>query len=182
MPGYSYNLQHALGFTSDDLEANRNGYLTDRQQEMLAERRRLRGCSTLAAVVTFMVSAALLVLAPLFFGGTTVQNADTTFREVLPYTLMAAGILLGTALIFTVTGYVRSSDLTAGKISVIEGKAKLSTRYFSKIRMPGYYVTVGGVRFQVQKGEIEAFIDGDSYRVYYVKNPPIEMVLSAEML
>jgi len=63
----------------------------------------------------------------------------------------------------------------------VEGEAKLSTRFIGgKVRMMAYYVTVGGVRFQVQKEEYEAFEEGRWYRVYYVKDPPVGVILSVE--
>ena len=173
-------LQRALGFTTEELESNRNGYLTERQQEILAERRKLRGCGSRLAVIAFVISAGMLVLAPLLVGKSAAQSGEDAFRQVLPYTLPVAGVVVGVALLFVVVGYVRSRDLDSGKVSVATGEARLSTRYFLKIHMTGYYVTVGGTRFQVQKGEFDAFVEGGAYRIYYVKYPPVGVILSVE--
>ena len=181
MNGYADVLQRALGFTDEELEANRNGYLTEEQRGRLAERRKLRGCGTRLAVVAFVVSAALLVGAPLVIGGSGGQSAEEAFRQALPYTLPVAGVFLGVGLLFVVVGYARGRDLDTGKVSVVEGAVERSTRFVGgKVRMMGYYVTIGGVRFQVQKGEYEAFVEGGRYRVYYVKDPPVGVILSVD--
>jgi hypothetical protein len=181
MNGYADGLQRSLGFTDEELEANRNGYLSERQRDGLAERRKLRGCGTRLAVVAFVVSAALLVGAPLVIGGSAGQSTEEAFRQALPYTLPVAGVFLGVGLFFVVVGYVRSRDLDTGKVSVVEGVVQRSARFIGgKVRRMAYYVTIGGVRFPVQKDEFDAFNDGSYCRVYYVKNPPVGIILSVD--
>ena len=166
-------MQRALGFDEGDLQANREGRLSERQERMLTERRRLRGCGTRAAVWALVGSAALLGAALLILGG--------TMGQMLPYALMVVGAFLAIGLFFVWLGNLRSRDLVRWKVSVVEGEARLSTRFYGgKLRMMAYYVTVGGVRFQVQKGEYEAFEEGRRYRVYYVNDPPVGVILSME--
>lgn len=174
-------LERALGFDGEDLKANKEGRLSERQERMVAEMRRLRGCGTRAAVWALVGSAVLVGVAPVLFGGVMGQQGGGDAGKALPYTLGVAGVFLVMALIFVVVGKVRSGDLASGKVSVVEGEARLSTRFIGpRVRMMAYFVAVGGVRFHVQKEEFEAFEEGRWYRVYYVKDPPVGVILSVE--
>jgi hypothetical protein len=170
----------ALDFAQDDLQANRAGYLTERQQRLLESVRRTRGCSSRVALIVILVSALGVGLAPLLFGGSESAGGEQTIRQVLPYTLAVAGVVVLIMLVALLVGYARSRDVRDGRVSIAEGNAHLATRYLMRLRLTAYYVQIGGVRFQIGQDEAEAFTEGEFYRVYYVKDPPAHVVLSAE--
>jgi hypothetical protein len=171
----------ALDFSQADLQANREGYLTERQQRLLGSVRRARGCGSRAAFIAILVSALSVGFAPLLFGGSESAGGEQTIRQVLPYTLAVAVVAVLIMLAALLFGYARSRDIRDGRMSIAEGHAHLTTRYLMRLRLTAYYVQIGGVRFQLGEDESAAFTEGEFYRVYYVKDPPAHVLLSAEV-
>jgi hypothetical protein len=102
---------------------------------------------------------------------------------------------LGLALLFVIGGaanyYVRSRDLITGAIRVHEGTAHLFTRQYTALYADiggavvgtGWFVKLDSREFRILKEPAFAALEeGQRYRVYYVKNYPIDVILSAEAL
>ncbi|MEO5953740.1 MAG: hypothetical protein ABIQ44_14855, partial [Chloroflexia bacterium] len=80
----------------------------------------------------------------------------------------------------------RAASLRSGKISVAEGPATLWMKEMKGARLYGmmaHYISVGGVQFQLLDAkQYGAFEQSSKYRIFYIKNPPTQTILSAESL
>ena len=128
-PGTRPGLPEALGFSADELAANRAGELSDRQLAMLRESRarqrarsggRTRTAAITAAVVVVLVAAAVL---PRLAGSHGKSSADVPF-------LVAAVILI--ALLMW-----RSAARAGSSVSQLGGGAVSQAEGVAKTRRPG---------------------------------------------
>lgn len=183
-------LAEALGFSADELAANRAGELSDRQLTRLREARaeqrarsggRTRTAAITAAIVLVLVAAVVL---PRLFGSGGKSSADIPF-------LVAAVILIGLLMWRSASRAVTSvSSLSGGALSQAEGVAKtrrqgaaagpaVAAGQFPQARCD---LSVGGTRFTVSAAVLAAFTDGRAYRAYYVGQGPRATILSAEQI
>jgi hypothetical protein len=148
----------------------------------LAKTRRIRGCSTAAATLaggaTSLIFSLILILV-------IIPNAAGLGAR-LP--LLMAPVIIFVGLFFgaLALGIQRSRDLNSGRISVVEGRPDLTSKKIalrSGNRMTAYYVTMGSTRFQVATSDQFAAFQTDlNYRVYYIKDPPVHIIMSVEIL
>lgn len=168
-------LAGAFNFTADDLAANRQGYLTPAQKKVIAGTRRARGCGARAAYIAMGASIAIIVAAFVLTGGLEIPLSS----EALPAYAVAISAFIGIFLAAIVYDRVRSRDLRTGKISVAEGPAQRRTKEYKF--GTAFYVKIGRRRFQLTHPEqFDAFDECIRYRVYYVKNPPVHLIMSLE--
>lgn len=174
----------AFDFTPADLQANRNGRLTPAQAKRLNRTRRIRGCGQRAAFLalggTILVFIGLIpFVAPLNSPG---------FQAAFPYLLFGIVLFAGIFLVAIIFGIIRSRDLQTGRISVAEGEAsEFSTQDIKsksgRVMGTAYLVTVGYTRFRLATpAQFETFQPGCLYRVFYIKDPPVHLILSAETI
>ena len=76
---------------------------------------------------------------------------------------------------------MRTNDLASGKVSMVEGKAKMKSQY-AGYGMRSYTMKVGRTKFYITQDVFDAFAPDAQYRIYYVKNPPAHSILSVESL
>jgi hypothetical protein len=174
-----------LGFTPDDLVANRTGSLTERQKLEVASRQRIYVRNGRFVTLIMWLVFVLLIVAsqvvPLISGNKTMES----FNHELPYIGLALLILSGIVGFALLWGVISGRDLTSGKISSVEGKARVRIR-----RLPGRYrdyprceVKISGRTFLLpDQNQFDAFMDGVDYRVFYVRYRPLHVILSAEVL
>jgi hypothetical protein len=161
-------LMEAIGFSEDDLEANRRGVLSEAQRDRLRRDRTRLLALTGVALVSFAVSGWLC--AGSFFYG-----ANTSLFQVASFPFVIAIIILGVSR--TQLGPWRN-DWVTGKVAALEGRVRLDIG-------PGnpysyYKIVVEGQTFGVRKDVFLAFKNGDLYRIYY--GPNSKWLLSAEWL
>lgn len=174
------SLEDVFKFTPDDLIQNRSGQLSAKQSEYLQKHNRLTGCYTWVAIIFVFLS-----MLGLFFVAYR-EMGDTDQSPALAIIGGTFGVAFLIVMVFVWIGRFRARDVRADKISIAEGQASLSTK---KLRTSGgmvmhaYYVTIGKIKFQVHNTQqYEAFKPDSRYRVYYVKNPPVHIILSLEVL
>ena len=150
-----------LVFTQEDLEANREGQLTEGQRAQLR-----------FALLRDTVMYGLLALLPL--GGLVVVLSGSAERPVNGTLLALFAILFGLLMIF-IANLIRltRADLT-GTVKVAAGQAAL---YDSGRGLRS--LSIGQQNFQISKQIYADFIDGKYYRVYYA--PRLKRILSVEM-
>jgi hypothetical protein len=176
------NLDQAFNFGDAELTANQNGWLTPRQENLLAKTRRIRGCSTAAAALVGGVISLIFILVLVLV---IIPNASGLGA---PWPILTLPVILFMGVFFgaLALGIRRGRDLNSGRISVEEGQPQLTSRKIvlgSGNRMMGYYVTIGSTRFQVATSEQFAAFQPDlKYRVYYIKDPPVHIIMSVEIL
>ena len=168
-------LAGAFNFTADDVAANRQGYLTPAQKKVIAETRRARGCGARAVYIAMGASVAIIVVAFVLAGGLRVPRSTGALTAFA----VAISVFIGIFLAAMIYDRVRSRDLRTGKISVAEGPAQRRTKEYKF--GTAFYVKIGRRRFQLpHPKQFDAFDEGTYYRIYYVKNPPVHIILSVE--
>lgn len=159
-------LTEALGFSADDLAANRAGQMSAAQQQRL-----LRGWRrTLWIVIGLIVLLGLLATTLLFLA----QQHDSPI-------LTAIGILV-TLINATIVGlgaqsYLRTSgDVRAGVVASSSGVVGHTIRVTGRVLT--YVLKVDGQEIVVSKPVFYAVEDGQAYRFY--RAPASKTLLSAE--
>jgi hypothetical protein len=181
---FNQKLAQAFNFTLADLQANRNGLVTPAQEKRLNQTRHIRGCGQRAAFLalggTILVFIGLIPFAaPLNLPG---------LQSAFPYLLFGVMLFAGIFLAAIILGIIHSRDLQTGRISVAEGEApEFSTQDIKsksgRVMGTAYLVTVGYTRFRLATpAQFEAFQAGCLYRVFYIKDPPVHLILSAETI
>jgi hypothetical protein len=195
-------LADALGFSGEELAANRAGELSSRQLARLREARarqrarsgtRSRTLVITAAIVVVLVAAAVL---PRLTGSHGKSSADVPF-------LVAAVILIALLMWRSAARAGNSaSRIAGGAVSQAEGVAKTRrhglgdashgvaadpaaaadpTVSGGDVQARGE-LSIGGTRFLVTASVLEAFTDGRAYRAYYVGQGPHATIVSAEQI
>lgn len=168
-------LAEEFGFTANDLAANRQGYLTPAQKKVIAGTRRAKGCGARAAYIAMGASVAIIVASFVLAGGLDIPLSS----DALTAYAVATSFFIGIFLAAIIYDRVRSRDLRTGKISVAEGPAQRRTKEYKF--GTAFYVKIGRRRFQLPcPKQFDTFDEGTYYRIYYVKNPPIHIILSVE--
>jgi hypothetical protein len=149
-------LMDVLQFTADDLAANREGHLSDRQRAYLDIDRRKNGI--LGAV---LVVALVFAVATLLFVGLRDEN---TILTVLGGLLLMVNIALS---LFFALNWVRMSyDLRTDATEIIEGAAQHVVRQAGKAKAASVRI---GETVEVPTTDVEAFKafePGATYRLY----------------
>jgi hypothetical protein len=181
----------ALGFTPDDLQANRAGRVSETQRERLAKtRRRARGATAFMGVLAL---AFVVVIAIVFIPKISRQDSGSDSLPVVPIivgVLVLMLLIMGASILRT----RRSLDaLASGSVLQVSGPAKTKVRRMHGNvgdLQAGTSGTAGGVRFELTIGDVrffvpsravlDAFVDGAPYRGYYVGKRIMATLLSAE--
>jgi len=165
----------AFAFSAEDLAANRQGLLTDRQRQMVANQVKLVRISSILALLS--VLGSMLV----FVGMAVLTEQGPIPLQAIPYLAGTGLILLGIVGTFIFIGLRRLHTLRAEKIGMTTGPIHLTTKRFKHGRWTGYYATIDAIRFQLaSKQQFEALNEGIPYRIYFLNYPPTHLILSLE--
>ena len=181
-------LAEKLEFAPDEVSINRSGMMSERQQKLIRTTVRLRRASRSFAIIFFLLSMAVLWVV----GYSLMQEEQSSLQASGRYEMIVGVWILVGAVIAVVFGVfmwldqTRAASLRSGKISIAEGPARLWMKEMKGARLYGmmaHYVSVGGIEFQVLDAkQYAAFEQGSKYRIFYIKNPPTQTILSAEWL
>ncbi|HEX2908355.1 MAG TPA: hypothetical protein VHO69_15895 [Phototrophicaceae bacterium] len=163
-------LMDVIRFNDEDLEANRDGYMTQRQRSRLNDERfsfKLMGVLALVACPIFSIAAII----------DGIQRHDTVASRVGIIgliCLVTAGITL-----YTWLRWRRfDRDLSKGEVAATQGLVRLGMS--DRSRSTTYMVTVDYVTLNISKRTFFTFKNGDPYCLYYT--PYSRTLLSAEWL
>lgn len=162
-------LAAALAFTATDLQANRDGRLSDRQQRRLARRVLLLNSVYVATALFFFICA--LYLEP---WATGVRHP--LFWVAVFLVLLATGGLHHMLRI----SEDYSNDVARGHVAAVSGFVRCKFSEWTRGIEGGgeYYIEVLGQRFWVPFVAFEAFQEELKYTVYYL--PTVRKVIAAE--
>lgn len=163
-------LMQAIGFTEEDLDANREGYMSKRQRVILGSNR------TFWNTLTTFAAILAIPLAFLFSFCSFISAPSSSFKlgNMALFCLLIAGIIY-----FMKRKWARViDDLRTGDVSAIEGRVKLD--FADRGNWSLYSLAISGEIFNVKKSVFLAFKNGDPYRIYYA--PHSKTILSAEWL
>ncbi len=185
-------LMQALGFTAQDLEANRRGILTEAQ--------RARFAAILTKDTSFMLQIAALVMIAVVIGAVAFVIINPDIRDYFSSGSNALILIVpGGALLYYVLMIAaqarrsnRQKATTTGVVSVT-GKVTVApvSQQFGH-NLPGavavqiagglprsYLIQVGKEKLYVDQPTAEAFQNGGVYRIFYLK--PVQIIVSAEI-
>jgi hypothetical protein len=164
-------LMQAIGFTEEDLEANREGYMSKRQRSRLYAKRSSWGIRTILAVgITLFLCVSAII------DGNRI--GDTVSSRLAIIGLIC--IVGGSAVVYTrLKGANFTADLWKGEIHIIEGRVVLDVSNQGN-RGDFYTVRIDDTTFAINKPIFLAFKNDDPYRIYYA--PRSKTILSAEWL
>lgn len=164
---FSQTLQYTLGFTPDDLTANRAGFLGKQQAtELWKSARPFWRLITICGVFAFILIAILVAFA----GGS---------REAPILYLLMLIVPGGLCAIFGVRLAGIYASVGDGRVTAVEG---LATTYTKTTIRGGaaFYVRIADEEFFVTRSLQSAFEAGQAYRVYYT--PKGRIIVAAEWL
>ncbi len=163
-------LMEAIGFTEEDLEANRDGRITERQRKLLNdERLSWRGWIFLALGACPVISVIILL--------DVVRTQADLWNRVQVIGLVSV-VAIGVALFAWFRMSYYSDDLRTDDVQVAEGRISLGIAENKNSR--NYYVTIGRVTLKIPKKAFLAFKNDDPYAIFYMRYS--KMLLSAEWL
>lgn len=162
------DLHRAIDFTTDDLNANRQGLLSPKQREQFSHRqqRSQRFLTGVALIVALMLVGAVLL--------------GTLGIIVLGIIALILGVL---GIIEYWIGYqTYTRDLQYNQVEAIQGVVRYVWRGESAlgIATSPSGIRVGDMQFLLLEDQARAFIEGDIYVLYYA--PSTHTLLSAEQI
>ncbi|MCB9451893.1 MAG: hypothetical protein H6672_10665 [Anaerolineaceae bacterium] len=175
-------LQNALNFTTEDLMMNRNGTLTESQQSRLKQTQGCQRISTMLSLVMVIVifggiAAFYAFLMPNREEFTAMLSQSPEAGPLVIAVMVVVLLLIGGSFLRTLG---RTRRLNRGEISSVTGNAKVK-RLHSKYGDSGR-IKIGREKFLVTEDVLNGFEQDGVYCVYYIKNPPMHHILSAEAM
>jgi hypothetical protein len=178
------DLMTAAQFTEDDLIANRNGILTEAQQEKLKKTVGMTRIATLVMIPIFILIIAGIIGYVFFYSPSGAAILGSFSKN--PETLYIVGGVLGVVILIIFLSFLRtlvgSNKLTAATLNVVEGNAKLKSSRDGEYGFTSYILKIDKVKFHVTEAVFKTLVEDGNYRIYYVKNSPAHMILSIDTL
>lgn len=173
----SNKLGNVFEFSDEDLHNNRINQLTPKQKKLVQRYLKCRNLGLkLAAFV--MVGSVIFFIIMAYL---TNDMDSPGFETALPYLLIVIFLFIGIFFLFTILGIVKSRDLKTGRISRGEGVVNKSDKNLEKKKYTNYILKIGDTYFPLYTpAQYNAFENGKSYCIYYIKNPNANIVLSVE--
>lgn len=191
-------LMAAFQHTPEDIEANRNGYMTDAQKQKLAlsiDRSKSMG-KRLVYMTLFFIVLTVIVAGPTLLSRLNETASGSPYFWRTPIVLIIpVGAICIIWPLMVLMGFRRTEALKSGnqKLHQMEGKVKLYTRrlgYTSTsmvMRAGGVstnlsYVQIGRQTFYSNVVTSDTFEDKQNYRIFYLKSPGIHLMVAAEAI
>lgn len=185
-------LQDAFNFTPEDLAANREGIITERQRDIVDAWREQFTKGSKYMVLLYLTFFPILVLISM---GVQYRNEGKGIDDFLnsqDWLIFLVVILMITGMLVFSYGmtYLLQWDAIYKRLSVVEGTASpfIGEGFYRGGRYKRYELTLKNGRFRkklfrfMHEKQAKAFYKGVPYRVYYVKMTPFDIILSAERL
>jgi len=177
-------LMKAIPFTAQDLAANRTGTITEAQRARLGKQAGVTRVATLVMFVIFILVFAAIG-AYLFVFSNNGQSLLKMFSHDSTTLAIVAGVMAAVVLVIFFSflrTLRRTTDVARGKVSVTEGPLKVKSVNSVAYTVKSYQIKVGKVQFYINEAVFSSLVEGSNYRFYYIKNPPIQTILSVEQI
>ncbi len=188
------HLMQTLGFSADDLNTNRQGMLTQQQASTASSTLGKQRTGTLFGYgFSMLVLAGFLIYAAFFLP----QNPSFARTMELSPSLqpIIVAVLGGLLLLMLLMLGMSMRRLRPGaqRVQIAQGQVKLDkirttvdTRFLMKVlgqsNVAYGTIKVGRTTFYVPESTMQGFKHNTAYRIYYLPNKPMHMLLSAEAL
>ena len=170
-------LSAAFEFTGEDLNSNKMNSLTPKQKKKVQQYNKYHSFGLKLAIYVMIGSVIFFVIVTYL----TNDFDSRGFKSALPYFVLVLSIFVGIFLFSAILGMVRSRDLNNGRISIAEGVVKKSVKRKMKKKFGGLLFKIGKKKFVFYSpSQYNAFEDGKRYRIYFIKNPNADIILSVE--
>lgn len=187
-------LMQALNFTPQELMMNRSGVMSEAQKARLQAK---YGQQRQAAMKIF---AIVMVLTVVIFAGIVATNAQLrgSLEDVFatsPAILAVPAVILVLWMLMIIVSLVRSgrTDYTNRRLMAVEGVPKLKSSDYTYSTAGAvmsaagqdtyaYTVQMGKLTFYVDGEAFNGFVQGRPYRLYYLPNGRVPLLVSAEAL
>jgi len=167
----------AFDFTEEDLNSNKMNSLTPKQRKKVEQYRKGRSFG-LKFALAVMIGSVIFFVVMVYL---TNDLDSPGFKSALPQLLLVLSLFVGIFLFFTILGMVKSRDLNTGRISIAGGVVNKSIKSKKKKRAGGLLFKIGKTDFSFYiPPQYNAFEDEKRYRIYFIKNPNANIVLSVE--
>ncbi len=148
-------LMEGLRFTDEDLQANRQGQLSDRQRSYLWIDRRKNAILGVVLAIAFVMGTGAL----LFYG---IQQGNPILQVL---GLLLAGCNTGLVWLFGLNWLRSGYDLRSGAVEIIEGEAQHVVRQLGRAQVGS--IRIGDtVEVPTDADTFKAFTPGATYRLY----------------
>jgi hypothetical protein len=189
---YNQYIMQTIGFTPQDLEANRQGYLSETQKQRFAAYLGQGQRTTLIIAAIVIVITIFVVGGQFLVNGSAAQGLKEVFAKT-PYILL---IPIGAIVLwFGMIAYsmMKTNRMKDGnvKVSNVTGKVKLTEiRAYGSVGLimqatsgthKSYEIKVGRQKIMADEVTIRAFQQGGVYRIYFLKFNPVGLLISAEV-
>jgi len=162
-------LMDVLSFTTDDLEANREGKLSQRQRQYLSVDRRKNAMLGAAVVVGLVMATVLMLLYGI--------NQSSRILQALGVMLLFFNFTL--TWLFGVNWVRTTYDLRTNRVEIVEGKAQHVIRQFGRAKAGS--VRIGDVvEIPTDADTFTIFEPSTTYRLYRTSHS--QRLLSVEKL
>jgi hypothetical protein len=188
-------LMQGINFTPDDLAVNRQGALTQAQQERLKD---LMSKGSRTGLIAGLLVILITVggLGYMILSGT--NDPESPFNGIAqnaPLVIGVAAVILVFYMLMLVIGLNRSKNMAAGgaKVRGLTGKIKVESMEIGSLSAAGMVMKAAGgptVSYKIKVGRdtiyttdmdiASAFEPGATYRVYVIGNKPGWIIVSAE--
>jgi hypothetical protein len=151
-------LASVFDFSKEELEANRNGYLSKRQLSLL--RKEIHDTMLAYRLVMFVV-----LLGSIGYIYWCIRNGVSIWAGILGFIVLESGALLHYR-----PYHLQAKDLTkAANVQVIEGRVDFEKRFVYKGRQQllHHYIRVGKEEFFVSQSQYALFPSYEPYRIYF---------------
>lgn len=160
----SKTLSNTLGFTADDLAANRTGHLSVSQIAALR-----------ADARPFWRMLAIVGVFAVLFGGVLLMVDSPQAPLLLLLALMVPG---GFALLFAIRLAGIYASIADGSVVAVEGPAHPYAKRNLNRGGVAYYVRIGAEEFFIPYRLQQAFVPGETYHIFYT--PKGRLIVSGE--
>ena len=175
-----------VAYSEADLEANRQGMLTQEQFQIVEAVYQTREGGACQTYKLFAIWIPLLVIVGFVIEyNQSGKSLGEFLPDALPIVVAVSAGMAALVLISAAFGKINARDARDKRISVAEGKAQVlekeaRTKGSSYMR---YELRLGGRLFRfANHNSIAHFVDSQHYRVYYIKYYPFPLMLSAELI
>ncbi|WP_420644836.1 hypothetical protein [Candidatus Leptofilum sp.] len=170
-------LFEAFSFNADVLAKNRSGILTGAQVKRVQQYQQVRGCGQRAAAIALGVTAVAFFAIAMLLDAPGIETAR-------PFLIGFSGGFGGLFLLALARDYLAGRDLAQGRISVMEGSVQTWSK---EIKTPdrrlgtAYFFKIGRKTYQLETAQqMAALQENQPYRIYFVKNGRVPIILSVK--
>lgn len=165
-------LMKAIGFSEDDLDANRGGYMSKKQRAKMSLNR-AAWLNNITVIILFTAGLFVYVVVAGIVSGWQFGTSLMGFGVL--------SVIVGVAALYM--GIMRSrlnADLHKGDVFSVEGRIALHVERNKEHDVVAYHARLQGQHFKISRAVFGAFTDDEPYAIYYAPNS--KTLLSAEWL